>query len=156
MQNDKYSSQPDSEGASPPAVKRVAVFFYGSFMRREVMARGGFQPDHIEVAKLNGFDIHLDPHANIRRSDRHAIYGVLVRASHAELDRLYAMDGVGAFLPEALLVETRDGALQPALCYIPPARDSQPTDRAYQERLVAVAREYGFPDWYAERLAGCR
>ena len=89
MQNDKHSTQPVSGGASPPPAKRVAVFFYGSFMRREVMARGGFQPDHIEVAKLNGFDIHLDPHANIRRSDRHAIYGVLVRATHQELGRMY-------------------------------------------------------------------
>ena len=66
------------------------------------------------------------------------------------------MDGGGVFLPEAVLVETRDGALQPALCYIPPPRDGQPADRDYQERLVAVAREYGFPDWYVERMAACR
>ncbi len=121
-------------------------------MRREVMARGGFKPDHIEVVKLNGFDIHIDPHANISRSDRHAIYGVLVRATHEELARLYSMDGVGVFLPEAVLVEARGGALRPALCYIPPARGDRPAEREYVERLLAVAREYGFPQWYIERL----
>jgi hypothetical protein len=156
MQHDQHSTQPGCGGTPPSPPKRIAVFFYGSFMRREVMARGGFQPDRIEVARLNGFDIHIDPHANISRSDRHAVYGILVRATHEELGRMYSMDGVGVFLPEAVLVETRGGALQPALCYIPPARDSQPADRAYQERLVAVAREHGFPDWYVERLAGCR
>lgn len=132
--------------------KRIPVFFYGSFMRREVMARGGFHPDQIEVARLNGFDISFCPHANISRSDQHSIYGILVRATHQELDRLYSMDGVGVFLPEAVLVETRLGTLQPAMCYIPPSLDDKPADREYVGRLAVAVREYGFPEWYVARL----
>jgi hypothetical protein len=132
--------------------KRISVFFYGSFMRREVMARGGFFPEQIETAKLNGFDIHVSPHACIVRSDRHAIYGILVKATHAELAALYSMDGVGLFLPEAVMVEAPDGRLQPALCYIPPVCGTQSADVAYLDRLLAAGREYGFPDWYLERL----
>ncbi len=142
---------------SPQAdAKRTAVFFYGSFMRRDVMARGGFYPERIEVARLNGFDIDLCPHACISRSDRHAIYGILVNATHAELDRLYSMDGVGIFLPEAVVAETADGRMQPALCYIPPAHGNQPPDVEYLERLLTAAREYGFPQWYLERLESFR
>ena len=136
----------------PAAAKRVAVFFYGSFMRRDVMARGGFHPERIEVARLSGFDIDFCPHACISRSDQHAICGILVQATHAELNSLYSMDGVGIFLPEAVLVHTDDGRMQPALCYIPPARGDQPADLEYLERLLATAREYGFPQWYLERL----
>jgi Gamma-glutamyl cyclotransferase, AIG2-like len=132
--------------------KRVAVFFYGSFMRHDVMARGGFHPAHIEVVKLSGFDIKIDPHANIVRSDQHCIYGILVHATHNELNDLYAMDGVGVFLPEAVNVELQNGSLQAALCYIPPARVSKPADIEYLERLITTAQEYKFPAWYVQRL----
>lgn len=132
--------------------KRIAVFFYGSFMRSDVMARGGFHPTHIEVVKLSGFDIKIDPHANIVRSDQHCVYGILVYATHNELNSLYAMDGVGVFLPEAVNVELRNGSLQPALCYIPPTRISKPADIAYLERLITTVQEYEFPTWYVQKL----
>jgi hypothetical protein len=132
--------------------KRIAVFFYGSFMRGDVMARGGFHPARIEVAKLSGFDIKIDPHANIIRSDQHSIYGILVYATHNELNSLYSMDGVGIFLPEAVNVELNGGALLSALCYIPPARASQPADIVYLERLITTAQEYEFPTWYVQKL----
>jgi Gamma-glutamyl cyclotransferase, AIG2-like len=132
--------------------KRIAVFFYGSFMRRDVMARGGFHPAHIEVAKLSGFDIRIDPHANIVRSDQHCIYGILVQATHKELNSLYSMDGVGVFLPEAVNVELQNGRLQAAFCYIPPARTSKPADKEYLARLITTTQEYEFPAWYVQKL----
>jgi hypothetical protein len=132
--------------------KKIPVFFYGSFIRREVMARGGFLPEQIEVARLSGFDISFCPHANIYRSDQHSIYGILVQATHQDLHRLYSMDGVGIFLPEPVLVETQCGQLQPALCYIPPPREDKPADREYVKLIINAAREYGFPEWYVAHL----
>lgn len=134
-------------------VTRVAAFFYGSFMRREVLARGGHELREFEVARLPGFDIHISPHASLSRSDQYSVYGILVQLTHAELDRLYAMPGIGIFLPEAVLVQTRDGRHVPALCYIPPSREEKPADREYLGHLVRVGREYGFPEWYIDRLA---
>lgn len=142
--------------APETAVKRIPVFFYGSFMRREVLARGGLHPATITVARLNGFDIACCPHACISPSDQHAIYGILVRATHQELERLYTADGVGTFLPEAVLVETGGGSVQPAMCYIPPARGSEPADPEYVGHLVDAARGHGFPDWYIARLGALR
>ncbi|GJJ02982.1 hypothetical protein RugamoR64_35200 [Duganella rhizosphaerae] len=138
--------------APATAAKRIPVFFYGSFIRRDVMARAGFQPEKIEVVRLHGFDIAFCPHACISRSDQHSIYGILVHATHQELDRLYSMSGVGIFLPEAVLVESRLGGLLPAMCYIPPSRGDQPADTEYVGHLIAAARDYGFPDWYVARL----
>ena len=132
--------------------KRIAAFFYGSFIRREVMALGGFHPDSIEVAKLNGYDIAFDPHANVFRSNQHAICGILVYPSHQELDKLYSRDGVGVFLPEAVVVETNDNRLVPAMCYMPPMRGKDSPDLAYVERILEAGREYGFPTWYVNRL----
>ncbi len=132
--------------------KRVAAFFYGSFIRREVLAKGSFQPTTIEVATLNGYDIAFDPHANVFRSPSHAVCGVLVYPSHQELDRLYSRDGVGVFLPEAVLVETETRHLVPAICYMPPKRGTAGPDLKYVALLIAAAREHGFPEWYLARL----
>lgn len=133
--------------------RRVPVFFYGSFIRPEVMARGGLRPDRIEVARLDGFDIRIDPHASISRRPGHSICGIVVHATHDELGRLYAQDGVGLFLPEAVVVSTADDRLVPVPCFISPAHGGQPPDLDYLARLVAAARGHGFPAWYLDRLA---
>jgi hypothetical protein len=120
------------------------------------MARAGFHPEHISVARLSGFEIHLCPHACLTRSDRASVYGIWVKASHAELDNLYSRDGVGTFLPEAVLIEALDGGMHPAMCYVPPTVGTQPADIDYLNRLIAAAREYQFPDWYLKRLDSLR
>jgi len=84
------------------------------------------------------------------------VYGILVKVTHEKLDKLYSMDGVGVFLAEAVLVQTLDGKLQPALCYIPPTIDNKPADCEYLDRLIEAGRDYGFPDWYLDRLKGFR
>jgi hypothetical protein len=132
--------------------KRIATFFYGSFVRRDVMALGDFHPESVEVAKLHGHDIAFDPHANVFRSSQHAICGILVYPTHQELGRLYARDGVGVFLPEAVVVETGDHRWVPALCYMPPSRGSESPDLPYVERLIQAGQEHGFPAWYLRRL----
>lgn len=136
--------------------KRIAAFFYGSFIRSEVMALGGFHPPCIEVAKLNGYDIAFEPHANVFRSEQHAICGILVYPSHEELSKLYERDGVGVFLPEAVIVETSNYGLLPAMCYMPPTRGSEPPDPVYVERIVEAAQKHKFPAWYVNRLKSFR
>jgi hypothetical protein len=132
--------------------KRIAAFFYGSFIRREVMALGGLHPVSIEVARLRGYDITFDPHANIFRSDQHSVCGIVVYPSHEELRKLYSRDGVGVFLPEAVMVETSDARLLPALCYMPPMRGTEPPDNAYVGHIIEAARQHGFPTWYMNHL----
>ena len=142
--------------ASTQGVKRVPAFFYGSFMRREVMALAGFHPTTIEVAKLRGYDIDFDPHANVFRSEEHSICGILVYPTHEELNKMYARDGVGVFLPEAVIVETQDFKQLPATCYMPPVRGTQAADTAYVGRIIEAAKEHGFPTWYVNRLNSLR
>jgi AIG2-like family len=151
------STQPTaSDSPLQNPVRRIAAFFYGSFMRRDVMALSGFYPDRIEVAKLSGHDITFDPHANVFRADSRAIYGILVYTSHEELGKLYSRDGVGVFLPEAVVVETTNIRLLPAMCYMPPARGTKPPDPLYVERILEAARQHGFPTWYVNHLESFR
>lgn len=132
--------------------KRVAVFFYGSFMRPEVMAKAGFEPGSVEVAQLNGYDICFDPHANVFASPMHSVYGIVVEISHAELDRMYGASGVGVFLPEAVLVVMPDGRWASVMCYMPPERRNNPIDQPYLARLIEAAKSRGLPTHYIARL----
>jgi len=141
------------------AAQVVRVFFYGSYINRRVLAEVGSRSDHWQHASLAGFDISIRPLANLVRSDRHRVYGILASSSHEELKRLYrhAREVLGGtYLPEAVLVETRGGAWQPALCYLAPEMAPAPTTSEYLDRIVHPAKEYGFPDWYTERLEGFR
>ena len=136
---------------------KIRVFFYGSFINREVLGKSGLVPDRIEVARLWGFDIRIETLATLVRSDRHCTYGILCDATHTELRSLYGQDWLGGtYVPEAVLVETMDGRLAPALCYIawrrPPARPAND----YLDWITVPAREYGFPGWYLDKLESCR
>ncbi len=135
---------------------KVKVFFYGSFINRRVLAEVDLRPGKVEVARIWGFDIRIQPLANLVRSERHSVYGIVCETTHAELDRLYGQEWVGTYLPEAVLAETQDGRLIPALCYIAPEMDPSRAADDYVDRIVDPAREYGFPEWYIERIESYR
>lgn len=138
---------------------KVWTFFYGSYMNFNVLKEVNLIPEHYEVAKLNGFDIQIRPLANLIHSEQHCVYGIIATATHEELRRLYAhAEQVlgGIYLPEAVLVERRDGTWKPALCYIAPSIPPQPAAGDYVNRIVGPAKEYGFPAWYIERLESFR
>jgi hypothetical protein len=138
---------------------KVWVFFYGSYMNFDVLKEVRFVPERWEAAKLSGFDIRIQPRANLVRSDQHGVYGIIVTATHQELSRLYAhaKDVLGeTYLPEAVLVETLEGKWKPALCYICPAMEPRPAANDYIDRIVKPARAFGFPEWYIKRLESFR
>ena len=149
----------DAKHRAEPPDTGVLVFFYGSYMNRAVLAEIGVVPGSFEVASLAGFDIRIAPRANLVRAPGHAVFGVLATATHAELERLYAhaRNVLGEiYLPEAVLVETRAGAQQPALCYIAPRMAEAPAESGYLDRILAPARELGFPAGYLARLEAFR
>jgi hypothetical protein len=138
---------------------KVLVFFYGSYINLAVLREVGLVPEQWEVARLSGFDIRIQPRANLVRSERHCVYGILATATHAELERLYthARDVLGeVYLPEAVLVQTTSGLWQSALCYLCPEMRPQPADNNYIDRIVGPARQFGFPEWYIARLESFR
>lgn len=138
---------------------RVWAFFYGSYINLKVLQEVNLVPERYEVAHLSGFDIRIEPLANLVRSHRHSAYGILATATHRELQRLYhhAQHVLGGiYYPEAVLAQTLAGTWRPALCYIAYEPDPRPAANDYIDRIVAPAKEFGFPDWYIERLESFR
>jgi hypothetical protein len=145
----------DATSPSSQHEPKVWTFFYGSYMNFDVLAEVDIVPAEWEVARLDGFDIRIEPRANLVRSEQHCVYGIVATATHAELSRLYAhaQNVLGElYLPEAVLVQTDGGLWRPALCYICPAMVPRPPENAYVERVLNPARQFGFPSWYVERL----
>jgi hypothetical protein len=63
---------------------------------------------------------------------------------------------VATYVPEPVLVEILDGKWRAALCYLAPTPEPAPASNDYIDRIVGPARDYGFPDWYIDRLEGYR
>lgn len=133
-------------------LKQVRVFFYGSFINRDVLARSGYHPAKMEVARLDGFDIATCPLATLIPSDRDCVYGVLTMATHAQLAKVYGEEWVRGYSPEAVVVTTPDGALHPALCYIAPSPTAEAPFENYMDHIIEPARQMAFPSWYIKRL----
>ena len=139
--------------------QKVWVFFYGSYMNFNVLKEVELIPERSEPARLSGFDLRIQPRANLVRSDQHCVFGVLTTAAHRELARLYthAKDVLGeVYLPEAVMVETLEGKWRAALCYISSSMQPQPAADDYIDRIVAPARQFGFPEWYIQRIESFR
>jgi hypothetical protein len=141
------------------AEPKVWVFFYGSYMNFDVLREVGLVPEQWEVARLSGFDIRIQPRANLIRSEKDCVYGIAATASHAELGRLYdhARDVLGEiYLPEAVMVQHASGVWRPCLCYICPDMAPRTAESAYVERIIRPARDFGIPAWYVRRLESFR
>lgn len=138
----------------------VWTYFYGSNINLEILKRFDYVPERVEVARLPGFDITIRPLANLVPSEGRCVYGILATGTHDDLERLYGryvQDELGAtYLPEAVLCQTLDERWVPALCYIAGVMDPAPASDDYLERIVKPARDFGFPDWYIERLESFR
>jgi hypothetical protein len=134
----------------------VWTFFYGSFMNLDVLKEAGYEPEQYEMARLNGFDIHIQPLATLVRSDQHCVYGIVALGTHEQLRRLYSQDWVATYLPEPVLVETLDGKFRTAFCYIAPEGEVLPASNDYIDRIVGPAKYHSFPAWYIARLESFR
>ena len=133
--------------------RRVAVFFYGSFMDREILRQRGYDPPDLQPAKLWGFDIRFRPLATITPVEEHTcVYGLLATATHADLQRLYGEGMASGYRPEAVIVETIPGRKLPALVYIAWGPTPPPPSDDYLEHLLGPGREFDFPDWYLQHL----
>ena len=139
----------------------IWTFFYGSWINLKILKEKDFFPDHYEVARLHGFDISIQPLANIFPSESCTVYGILLATTrekhHRMLTALTTLGAMGTiYLPQAVLVETSDGKWKAALCYTSSREEPKPSPPDYLDPLVHSAKEWGFPEWYIKHLESFR
>ncbi|HTM19909.1 MAG TPA: VOC family protein [Kofleriaceae bacterium] len=145
----------------PPAEPgpKVAVFFYGSYMNRAVLAEAELTPTAWQAASLPEFDLTIAPRANLVPAPGRTAWGVLTETTHVDLARLYdhARSVLGeTYLPHPVIVHPRDGAPRPALCYLSPKMEPRPAEAAYIDRILAPARELDLPSAYLAHIDSFR
>lgn len=139
----------------------IWTFFYGSWINLDILKEKDFYPDSYEIARLHGFDIAIAPLANVFPKMESVVYGILITTDREKHSRmLYALSSNGAmgtvYLPQAVLVETLDGKLKPALCYTSERQVPKRAKSEYIEPLLASARKWGFPKEYIQHLESFR
>lgn len=130
----------------PPPLE---VFFYGLFMDHELLQGKGVLPADIRLAAVSGFALRIGARAALVPAPDAEVYGVLMKLSHADLEKLYSEPSVQAYRPEPVLAVARGGVAVAALCYNlpePPAPNEQNAE--YAAKLRALAERIGLPSAY--------
>jgi hypothetical protein len=79
---------------------------------------------------------------------------MLIKLTHAELERLYNAPGLEHYRPEAVLAQPLEGIAIPALCYnLLQAPESHERNPDYALRLKSVLTKLGFPGDYVASVA---
>jgi hypothetical protein len=129
--------------------RRLDVFFYGLFMDDQLLSGKGVRPADIRLAAVPGFVLRIGARAALVPTPEGEAHGVLVKLSHADIEKLYAEPSVQAYRPEPVLAVTRDGATVAALCYNlpePPSPDERNAE--YASKLRSLAQRLGLPSDY--------
>jgi hypothetical protein len=129
--------------------RRLNVFFYGLFMDHELLDGKGLRPSDIRLAAVPGFVLRIGARAALVPTPTGEVHGLLMKLSHADLEKLYSEPSVQAYRPEPVLAVARDGATVAALCYNlpePPSPDERNAE--YASKLRSLAQRIGLPSGY--------
>ena len=130
------------------------MFFYGLFMDPQALQDRGILPTDIRVAAVSGFAIRIGARATLVPDPGGEVHGVLMKLSHADLERLYADPSVQGYRPEAVLAVMRDGAQVAALCYnLPEASPPYERNADYASKLRTLAQAIGLPGSYVASIS---
>ena len=118
-------------------------------MDLELLRAKGAEPVDVRPAVVRGFELRIGARAAVAPDSAASVHGLLMKLSHAELERLYAEPGVRAYRPEPVLAVVPGGAAVPALCYnLPEPPSPEERNPEYAARLRSLAQRVGLPDDY--------
>ena len=140
--------------------RKIQVFLYGSAINLDVLAKSGLKKRAFAPAALMGFEITIQPVANLVESGDGVVYGILANFTHAEIDTLREKHQKrltdADYLAEPVMVQTRGGKIVPALTYLSSNLETGPASSALIDKLLKPAAVYGFPTWYLDRIESFR
>ena len=131
------------------------VFFYGLFMDASLLEAKGVRSTQSRLAVVRDWSLRIGQRATLIPDPNGEVHGVLMALTIADVDRLYAEEGVRMYRPVAVLAEPTGGdAVVPALAYVlpePPAPDERNPE--YATKLRALAERLGLPEGYTQSIS---
>jgi len=140
--------------------RKIQVFLYGSSINLDVLSKAGLKKRAFAPAALAGFDLIIQPVANLAENGDGVVYGILANFTHEEIRILTGSHTpsltTATYNPEPVIVRTRGGKIVPAITYISVDMTPVSADNEYINQLLKPAQNYGFPRWYLERIEAFR
>jgi Gamma-glutamyl cyclotransferase, AIG2-like len=133
--------------------RRLEVFFYGLFMDPQVLEAKGVHPVDARLAVIPGFRLRIGARAALIPTPGGEVHGVLMKLTHADVEKLYSEPSVQAYRPEPVLAIASNGASVAALCYNlpePPLPDEHNAE--YAGKLRSLAQRIGLPPDYVTSI----
>lgn len=136
--------------------RKIQVFLYGSAISLSVLETAGLKKRAFAPATINGFDLNIQPIANLAEAGDGVVYGILANFTHDEIEKLKAhhLSGLtnATYNIEPVLVNTRGGKIVPAITYLSTNLPAAFAENAYIDKILKAADAYGFPNWYLDRI----
>ena len=129
----------------------VPIFFYGGLINPAVMERVGLVQREWQLASLPGYRIEIEPWVTLKPRPSAISFGIVMPATHAELNAVYGRLAVRYF-PFPVLASTDQGFV-PALTYFAGPMEKRIADVDHVMPLLRAATSLGFPDWYLEEIS---
>ena len=133
----------------------VWTFFYGSYMDADILKSLEFYPIEMKVGKLHGYEISIDPLANLQKSDNSTVYGIVTLSPYFELNKLYTqvpnLKG-NDYYPISVHIELQNKTMIQALCYIAPSLTPGEVQPDYVNTILSICEKYDFPRWYHQKI----
>lgn len=133
--------------------RRIDVFFYGLFMDQQLLEARGVQPTDPRPAVVPGFELRIGARAALVPRPDGGVHGLLMKLSHADLEKLYTEPSVRAYRPEPVLATVKNGPTVAALCYnLPDAPSPDERNAEYASKLRSLAQRVGLPSDYVASI----
>lgn len=132
--------------------KNIAVFFYGLFMDKSLLAARGIIPSRARVGYVDGYSLRIGRRATLVPDETSRAYGVLMTIRARDVTALYSEESVADYVSESVTVMLADGTLEPAVCYNLPASKLEGTNSQYANSLLVLAGKLGLPGAYLEQI----
>lgn len=140
--------------------RKIQVFLYGSAINLDVLSKAGLKKRAFAPASLAGFDLVVQPVANLVENGDGVVFGILANFTHEEIatltDNHTPSLTAATYNPEPVIIRTRGGKIVPALTYLSVDLTPGFADSDYIDRILKPAKNYGFPRWYLERIEAFR
>lgn len=132
--------------------ENVAVFFYGLFMDKALLASRGIIPSRAIVGYVDGYGLRIGRRATLVPDETNRAYGVLMTIPAEDVRALYSDDSVVDYVSEFVSVGLSDGSIEPAVCYNLPASKLEGTNSKYANSLLILAEQLGLPSGYLQQI----
>ncbi|MFQ5668564.1 MAG: gamma-glutamylcyclotransferase family protein [Candidatus Binatia bacterium] len=92
--------------------ENVAVFFYGLFMDKSLLAARGISPSRATVGYVDGYGLRIGRRATLVPDEANRAYGILMTIRAEDVTALYSEESVADYVSESVSVMLPDGTLE--------------------------------------------